>query len=157
MFVPFLISAGADPVIPWNTRYWRIVVLWLDAKIGKTLWVSDRPLGRGQMLMLWPLAVTPGVTHFGAYHHPPDGNVYVYVTGHIQSWTNLVIPSIHGDIAKKSLIKPPPVLLHSNVLSAPVSIAVFWLMEIGELNSEQYLIHKMQPNIFCEGCLESGV
>ena len=60
-------------------------------------------------------------------------------------------------LLKKSLIKPPPVLLHSNVLSAPVSIAVLWLMEIGELNSEQYLIHKMQPNIFCEGCLESGV
>ena len=26
------------------------------------------------MLILWPLAVTPGVTHFGAYHRPPDGH-----------------------------------------------------------------------------------
>ena len=24
------------------------------------------------MLMLWPISVTPGVTHFGAYHRPPD-------------------------------------------------------------------------------------
>ena len=44
---------------------------------------------------------TRSYKHFGAYHRPPDGNFYVYVTGHIQSWTNLVIPSIHGDIAKK--------------------------------------------------------
>ena len=25
--------------------------------------------------MLCPLAVTPGVTHFGAYHRPPDGHL----------------------------------------------------------------------------------
>ena len=29
------------------------------------------------MLMLWPLAVTPGVTHFGAYHRPPDDNFLI--------------------------------------------------------------------------------
>ena len=28
------------------------------------------------MLDLWPPAETPGVTHFGAYHRPPDGNFY---------------------------------------------------------------------------------
>jgi len=26
------------------------------------------------MLDLWPQAETPGVTHFGAYHRPPDGH-----------------------------------------------------------------------------------
>ena len=29
------------------------------------------------MLILWPLAVTPGVTHFGAYHRPPDGHFFI--------------------------------------------------------------------------------
>ena len=28
------------------------------------------------MLILWSLAVAPGVTHFGAYHHPPDNNLF---------------------------------------------------------------------------------
>ena len=30
------------------------------------------------MMMLWPLAVAPGVTHFVAYHRPPDGNFLSY-------------------------------------------------------------------------------
>ena len=35
------------------------------------------------MLMLLPLVVTPGVTHFGAYHRPPGGhfNLTVLPTG----------------------------------------------------------------------------
>ena len=28
------------------------------------------------MLDLWPQAETPGVTHFGAYHRPPDGHFF---------------------------------------------------------------------------------
>ena len=28
------------------------------------------------MLMLWPLAVTPGVTHVGVFHRPSDGNFF---------------------------------------------------------------------------------
>ena len=31
--------------------------------------------------MLRPLAVTPGVTHFGAYHRPPDGHFLLYREG----------------------------------------------------------------------------
>ena len=27
--------------------------------------------------MLWPLAVTPGVTHVGAYHRPSDGHFFL--------------------------------------------------------------------------------
>ena len=30
------------------------------------------------MLDLWPQAETPGVTHFGAYHRPPDGHFYLF-------------------------------------------------------------------------------
>ena len=29
-----------------------------------------------EILVLWPQAETPGVTHFGAYHRPPDGHFY---------------------------------------------------------------------------------
>ena len=39
----------------WLIYDWYMVDIWL-------------------MLMLWPLAVTAGVTLFGAYHHPPDGH-----------------------------------------------------------------------------------
>ena len=31
------------------------------------------------MLMLMPQAETPGVTHFGAYHRPPDVHCFVFV------------------------------------------------------------------------------
>ena len=30
------------------------------------------------MLDLWLQAETPGVTHFGAYHRPPDGHFYLF-------------------------------------------------------------------------------
>ena len=30
-------------------------------------------------LILWPLAVTPGVTHVGVYHRPPDGHFFISV------------------------------------------------------------------------------
>ena len=42
------------------------------------------------MLMLWPPAVTPGVTHFWAYHHPLDGDLFYSGQGWIGdcgSWT----------------------------------------------------------------------
>ena len=39
----------------WLTYDWYMADIWL-------------------MLLLWPLAVTPEITHFGAYHRPLDGN-----------------------------------------------------------------------------------
>ena len=46
----------------WLINDWYITYIWL-------------------MLMLRPLAVTPGVTHFGAYHRPPDGHFLLYREG----------------------------------------------------------------------------
>ena len=38
------------------------------------------------MLDLWPQAESPGVTHIGAYHRPPDGHFYIVIIIVIVHW-----------------------------------------------------------------------
>ena len=45
-----------------------------DVKINREIGIKQK------LLMLWPLAVTPGITHFGAYHRPPGG-IFLFVCG----------------------------------------------------------------------------
>ena len=41
--------------------------------------------------MLWPQAVTPVVTVFGAYHHPPEGNFFLLQGWGKQGWCATII------------------------------------------------------------------
>ena len=50
------------------------------------------------MLYLWLQAEIPGVTHFGAYHRPPDGHFVTNFTGTTSQIAALVkIHSIQRD------------------------------------------------------------
>ena len=60
------------------------------------------------MLDLWLQAETPGVTHFGAYHRPPDGHFWVNTgekqTHHSHCWVNTGEKQTHRSHWRCSLV-----------------------------------------------------
>ena len=58
-------------------------------------------------LMLWPLAVTPGVTHVGAYHHPSDSNFWLQHKLSM-SWTWCTIQLLEYPIIIDPLVSKRP-------------------------------------------------
>ena len=73
------------------------------------------------MLILWPQAVTPGLTHFGAHHRPPDSH---FCRSHCHKrrplfwalWLSSVLNHKWGTILISSRLSGPPQLEMRNNL-----------------------------------------